>query len=45
LFAKYYLAETLKLTLYELEEKMTLSEFNGWIAYLQEKNRQINNGN
>jgi len=39
------LAELLKLTLSELEEKMTLSEFNGWIAYLDEKNRQMNNGN
>jgi hypothetical protein len=28
----------------ELEEKMTLSEFNGWIAYLQEKKKQIENG-
>jgi len=24
---------------------MTLSEFTGWIAYLEEKNRQIKNGN
>jgi hypothetical protein len=32
-------------TLQDLEEKMTLSEFTGWIAYLEEKNRQIKNGN
>jgi hypothetical protein len=24
---------------------MTLSEFTGWLAYLEEKNRQIKNGN
>jgi hypothetical protein len=32
-------------TLQELEEKMTLSEFTGWMAYLEEKNRQIKDGN
>jgi hypothetical protein len=35
----------LSCTLQELEEKMSLSEFNGWIAYLEEKNRQMRNGN
>jgi hypothetical protein len=34
----------LKLTLPELEEKMTLSEFYGWIAYIDEKNRILKNG-
>jgi len=28
----------------ELEEEMTLSEFTGWAAYFEEKNRQIKNG-
>jgi hypothetical protein len=34
----------LGVTVAELEEKMSLSEFTGWLAYLEEKNRQINNG-
>jgi hypothetical protein len=44
LFARYYLAELLGVTVAELEEKMSLSEFTGWIAYLREKNRQMDNG-
>jgi|TARA_B100000085_G_C18093146_1_gene329991 hypothetical protein len=35
----------LNCTLEELEKKMTLSEFTGWLGYLEEKNRQIKNGN
>jgi hypothetical protein len=31
-------------TVSELEQKMSLSEFTGWLAYLEEKNRQIKNG-
>jgi hypothetical protein len=32
------------MTVKELEENMSLSEFTGWMAYLEEKNRQMNNG-
>jgi len=28
----------------ELEEKLTLSEYEGWLAYIEEKNRQIKDG-
>jgi hypothetical protein len=28
----------------ELEEKLTLSEYEGWMAYIEEKNRQIKDG-
>tara|TARA_R100001463_G_scaffold15708_1_gene40879 strand:+ start:689 stop:790 length:102 start_codon:yes stop_codon:yes gene_type:complete len=33
------------MTVKELEENMSLSEFTGWIAYLEEKNKQINGRN
>mgnify|MGYP001438776066 CR=1 FL=1 len=34
----------LGMTVQDLEKKMTLSEFTGWIAYLNEKKRQVENG-
>ena len=34
----------LHITLDELEQKMSLSEFYGWLAYLKEKGKQIKNG-
>jgi hypothetical protein len=30
------------MTVEELEEKMSLSEFMSWVAYVEEKNRKMN---
>ena len=35
--AKYYLAELLGMTVKDLEENMSLSEYTGWLAYLEHK--------
>jgi|TARA_X000001388_G_scaffold77265_2_gene77307 hypothetical protein len=32
------------MTVSEMENKMSLSEFTGWVAYLQEKKKQIDHG-
>ena len=39
LFARYYLAELLSMTVKDLEENMSLSEYTGWIAYLEHKHK------
>ncbi len=39
-FGLYYLAETLGAPLYELKEKMPMSEYSGWIKYYAQRREQ-----
>jgi len=40
----FALADRLGMTVEQLQKSMTVDEFIYWLAYLEEKNRQIKNG-